>query len=511
MNLYDKIRKFNIDLRSLGLEQCGDETTYYCTPENANIIGWAGVDGIHCCTIPQFGEMIFAVSPMNFGDCVHPIARNFEDLLRLLLAVTDMGVLEQCYAWDEERFKAFLMDNPATDEQQAVLERIREECELEPMENAFAYVKKLQAEFDLSKIPYTDDYYDIDMNPAAPERDEPWEVYFDGGFFGKRKPSDHPGEEIVLNARFTWNDEIWHIPAVYVFSQGIVVDFCVEIDPKREKAFIEKWEPSRIAEEHLTRELRRQIDHENPLNIEFRPYLTVNRKLLRPKCGTATSWIPASCLPNDVQNDRESARIIKHYGLDETRAWSFHRTAFLWATARKPTIKSMSLKLERETVRMDGICFQNPSVGDVIPFIHPVFGTQHKLTVLEYEPQELSSHAFENPEYEFPTHHIAMTYTLEPDIPNKNFTVRDCLDNDQPKRRPKTDYEPQATYDACAIGIIGGEDGPTAIILSDRKNGTKTVPHAALSALHFEPTNDVAWKMVFREKLVKDMEVDLFP
>ena len=108
--------------------------------------------------------MIFAVSPMNFGDCVHPIARNFEDLLCLLLYCTDMAALEQCYAWDEEQFKAFLIDYPATQEQQSVLDAIREEFGLEPMADAFSYVKQLQTEFDLSVIPYTEDYYDPDMN-----------------------------------------------------------------------------------------------------------------------------------------------------------------------------------------------------------------------------------------------------------------------------------------------------------------------------------------------------------
>lgn len=497
MKLYDKIQKSNIDLRPLGLDSCSSEITYYCTPEHAKILGWAGVDGIHYCTIPKFGEMIFAVSPMNFGDCVHLIARNFEDLLRLLLSCTDMGALEQCYAWNEEQFKAFLTDYPATSEQQEVLARIQREYGLVPMEDAFGYVKKLQAEFDLSQIPYTDDYYDPDMNAAAPERSEPWEVYFDS--------SDRPGTEIALDSCFTWNDEIWHIPAVYLFSKGIVVDFCVEIDPEREKAFIEKWEPSRIEEERLTQELQNQIDRENPLNIEFRPYLTVNGKQLTNKCGMATSWIPASCLPSDVQNDRKAGRVIKHYGLDETRAWSFHRNAFLWKTNRKPAMKSMSLKLEREAVQIDGLHFRNLSVGDVLTFIHPVFGTEHKLTVLEYEQQELTPQAFADSKYEFPTHYTAMTYALEPEIPNKNFQVTDCLDSDRPRRRIENDYEPEAAIGACAVSIIGGTDGPTAIILSDRN--TKTTSYTALSSLHFEPQNDVEWKMIFSEKLIEDMEV----
>lgn len=501
------MKRRKIDLAPLGIEQGRDNCPYYCTPENADIIGWAGVDGIHYCTVPQFGETVFAVSPMNFGDCVHPIARNFEDLLRLLLSCTDMAALEQCFAWDEEQFKAFLADNPATDKQRAALESIRREYDLQPIENAFAYVKKLQAEFDLSKIPYTDDYYDIDMNPAAPERDEPWQVFFDGDWFGKRKPSDRPGEEVPLNTRFFWNDEIWHIPSVYVFPNGIVADFCVEIDPERERAFLEKCELPKIRQDRPTREVRNQIDNENPLNVAFRPHFTVNGDALRLKCSTASSWIPTGFLPNGVQNDREAARIIGHYGLDETKAWSFHRTASLWA-AKRPTIKSMSLKLEREASKIYGIRFENPSVGDVITFTHPVFGTEHKLTVSEYEPQELPSVAFAHPEYEFPRHHIAMTYTLEPDIPDKNFRVKDCLNSDEPKRRPKTGYEPQGTYDVGAIGIIGGAEGPTAMILS-AKSGDKASPHAALSALHFEKQSDITWMTVFTEKLTDDIEIAL--
>ena len=35
---------------------------------------------------------------------------------------------------------------------------------LTPMEQPWAYIKKLQASFDYSKIKYTEDYYDVDMN-----------------------------------------------------------------------------------------------------------------------------------------------------------------------------------------------------------------------------------------------------------------------------------------------------------------------------------------------------------
>ncbi len=498
-------KKTEIDLSPLGFDMNGDFELYYCTPKNAKILASAGVDGIHFCTIPQFGEMIFAISPMNFGDCVHPIARSFEDLLRLLLHSGDVAALEQCYAWDAEQYKAFLIDCPATEKQQAVLDEIKNKCGLTPIEDSFAYVKELQAAFDLSQIPYTDDYYDPDMNPAAPEVPTEWAVYFEHGFWNKNAKGK-PGEEIAINKTFSWGDETWHIPAVYSCSKGLVIDFCVEIQPEKEKAFIDKWYPVLAQDENIGNELREQIEQENPIDINFRTHLQVNGKPVIAKHGNAVQWIPESCLPAEVRNEREANEVIKHYGLDETKCWSFHRWAFPWATKRKPAVRTLRLKLERDPVAIQGIHFKNPAVGDVISFVHPVSGTEHKLTVLAYEKQEFLRQGFQHEEYEFPTLHTAMTYTLEPALSGRNFQVRDCLQNEQPKRKPRNQFTPEANYEACAIALIGGADGPTAVFVAGGQNAEQ---HSALSALRFEYADDIEWKIVFREKLMEDTEIEL--
>lgn len=498
-------KKTKIDLSLLGFDMNGDFELYYCTPKKAQILATSGVDGIHYCTIPQFGEIIFAISPMNFGDCVHPIARSFEDLLRLLLHCGDIAALEQCYAWDEEQYKAFLIDCPATEKKQAVLDEIKNKCGLEPIEDSFAYVKELQTGFDLSQIPYTEDYYDPEMNAAAPEVPTEWAVYYDHGFWN-RNAKGKPGEEIVINKSFSWGDEVWHIPAVYSCSKGLVVDFCVEIKPEKVKTFIDKWYPTLEKDEKLTNEAREQMDQENPMEIGFRPCLFLNGKEIIAKHGTSISWIPESCLPDGLIREIESKEIIKHYGLDATQAWSFHRWSCPWATKKKPEIKSIMLKLERDLVTIQGIHFKNPSVGDVITFVHPIHNTEHKLTVLGYEKQEFPRQGFQHEEYEFPTLHTAMTYTLEPELPGRNFQVRDCIQNEQPKRKPRNQFEPQANYDACAIAIIGGADGPTAVFVSGGQNSEQ---HRALSALRFEHADDIEWKIVFREKLLEDIEFDL--
>ncbi len=506
MITYSEFIKKGIDLAPLGFQQSGDFVLYYCTPKKAKILAAAGIDGIHYCTIPDFGEMIFAVSPMNFGDCVHPIARSFEDLLRLLLSCVDMAALEQCYAWDEEQYKAFLIDCPATQEQQAVLDAIRNELGLTPIENAFSYVKELQAEFDYSAIPYTEDYYDPEMNAAAPERPAQWQVFFDGGYWTKNGKG-RAGKEITLNSSFAWGEEIWHIPAIYSCAKGLVVDFCVEINPERMKAFLNKWVPVCEGDPILPRETQEELDKANPLSIDFRPHIFVNGKVVPAKHGCSINWIPESCIPDGTENPGEAKGLIKHYGLDETRAWSFHRWSCPWATMKKPVIQTFKLTLERRLETINGIHFMNPAVGDKITFVHPITHTEHTLTVVEYKKQELTSKAFAHEEFDFPTHHTAMTYTVEPELPNKNFQVRDRLDNDEPKRRRGKLYEPQANNGAFSIGIIGGADGPTAMILSNGRE-SNTAQHVALSALHFEPIDEIEWKIIFREKPMEDIEFE---
>lgn len=498
-------KKTEIDLSVLGFDMNGGYDLYHCTPKNAKIIASSGVDGIHYCTIPQFGEMIFAVSPMNFGDCVHPIARNFEDLLRLLLHCGDIAALEQCFAWDKEQYKAFLTDYPVTEKQQSVLNEIKCKCSLEPISDSFAYVKELQAEFDLSQIPYTEDYYDPEMNAAAPEVPTEWAVYYEHGYWNKNAKGK-PGEEIVINKSFDWGDEKWHIPAVYSCSKGLVVDFCIEIQPEKEKAYLDKWYPVLAEDENISNELREQIEQENPIDINFRTHLQVNGTPIIAKHGSSIQHIPESCLPDGVRSENEAGEVIMHYGLDETKVWSFHRLSFPWTSKRKPEIKTISLKLERDPVAIQGIHFKNPSVGDVITFVHPVYNTEHKLTVFSYEKQDFSGRGFQDDEFEFPTLHTAMTYTLEPELSGRNFQVRDCLQNEQPKRKSRNQFEPQSNYDACSIAIIGGADGPTSVFVSAGQNSEQ---HRTLSALRFEYADDIEWKIVFREKLKEDISIDL--
>lgn len=504
MTAYQKFKDLPIDHAAVGLEQRDTDVTYYCTPKDARIIGWAGVDGIHYCTIPDFGEMIFAVSPMNFGDCVHPIARNFEDLLRLLLFCGDMAALEQCYAWDEEQFKAFLMDCPMTEKQKTILNTIQKEFAIEPMADAFAYVKQLQKEFDLTKIPYTEEYYDPDMNAAAPERETEWKVSFDGGFWGG---DGKPGTEVPIGKRFSWGSEKWYIPSVYICGEGLVIDYCMEAEPAVIKAFIDKWDLLNEDRNRYTNEQREQMEREHPLHVRFYGRATCNWERLQNGHSCGVTWLPSSCVPDGIGREDIARGILNHYGLDETKGWAFHRWSYPWGSAAGHDLYALDLCMERQRENITGQHFITPAVGERISLTHPLTGEVYTLTVHALEQQELPEHAFRDSNLEYPKHLLAMSYSIEPDITGRGFMIQDCDDGDapRPKKRDPNELEPAAFAHAAAIGVIGGADGPTAMVM-----GSSTPKrHAACSSLRFEAVEEVTWRAVFSEKRMEDLDVRL--
>ncbi len=507
MTLYQKFKKLPIDHAAIELAAPEDYPAYFCTPKGTRVIGSAGVDGIHYCTIRGLGETVFAVSPMNEpGRNVFPLARSFEDLLRLLLAAGSMAALEQAHQWDEEQFEEFVAENPPASEAMAVFDVIEGRLGVMPMEDPFGYVKELQTTFDYATIPYTEDYYDVEMNPAAEPKEHAWKVTYDGGFWGG---SGRAGKEIPIGRIFRWEEEVWHVPAVYACAKGLVVDLLMEAEPEGVKRFIEKWELYREEERRFTKEETRQMEREHPLNAEIRPELTLNGKPLQAEHGTGTTWIPASCLPEEFQTEMEAKRTLTHYGLDLNKAWAVRRWAFRYSTKRRPEIRSLQLTMVREHTDIPAARFHTPEVGGSVSFSHPLTGAVHTLTVREYETQTLGQSHFPDAGMEYPTHFAAMAYTLTPDVDHRNFMLQDCNEGDAPRRRQAESnaFAPTAACSVGVIGVIGGGSGPTAIYVTGKAPQNL---HAACSSLHFEPVSEpVEWQPVFREKLMEDMKIDL--
>lgn len=501
MKTYRKFIETDIDCSEIGLIRRENSEGYFCTPKGAVIIGRAGVDGIHYCFVPGYGDTVFAVSPMNgVGEHIHPLAQNFRDFLRLLLACRDLAAMEQAWQWSREAFDSFVRDISLTDEQQRIHTLLAAEFDLTPMENPYDYMKSLQDRFDYSGIPFTDEYYDTVGEAAPPSRE--WQVRFGSSLFGD-SGKGRPGEEFPLQKEFDWEGEQWYIPSLYVCGKGLVVDFCIAVDPARIRDYMAKWNLHSDGDgAHMTAIERDRSERENPLNIDFQAALSVNGKAMTAEQGSSLCFIPSMLLEKGTENSPEARAVVEHYGLDQWFGWTVHRISFPWAWSKKPQIRSLKLRLEGMLENLYGKPFPSPEAGASVEIPHPVTGVTHTLTAEAYEKRDMNLR-HQSKDMEIPTHCTVMTYRLTPDLPDHAFAVRDVCANEPVKRKPTREYD----FCSVAVKIIGGADGPTAVLFGDNDGTEKR--HLACSALRFEPTEEIVWCPVFREKLRRDAEIEL--
>ena len=499
MNLYQQFKKLNIDHSAIGLEQCDTYAPYFCTPKGAKVIGCAGVDGIHYCFVKGFGEMVFAVSSANLpGEYVHPIARSFGDMLSLLLACGSMDAIEQAHMWDEAAFDGYVKENRPGEAQDAAMTVIREQLGIEPMEHPFAYIKELQEGFDYSRLRFPAEYYKL-MEPVEEQPPE-WKVVYQDGFWTQK---GRAGKEVAVDKQFAWGKETWHIPAVYLCREGLVIDFCIEVEPERVRQFIEKWDLLNGDEDRFTETQRLQILSESPLSIGFSAAANVNGVKIRQDHGCGVSWVPQSCLLEGAWDNTEAQYVLEHYGCDLNRSWWIQRLSFPWADKRPRSIRSLSLTLEREMAEIPGESFKAPSAGESVALTNPVTGQEHILTVRESEAQEVDQSHFRDDSMEYPTHCVGLTYTIFPEL--QDFYLRDCDNGDSSRMKH---HNPGGPISMGAVGVIG-------MIKSDSQHtylhpdGTPAKPRAFCSSLHFEPVKELMLNIVFREKRVPDIEVQI--
>ena len=491
---YEKFLRLNISLSPLGIERRTDNEPYFCTPRGAEILGWAGIDGIHFCRVRGFGSRIFAVSPMNSApDHIHLIAENFTQLLRLLLACGDAAALEQAWQWDAAQFDAFLADNPPDAARQAVLDAIRAGTGLTPLPEPWKCLHALNRSFDYGRLRYTEDF--APAEPPAPPVKEPWGVWFDGGFWG-HSGRGRAGTEIPLDRQFDWAGHAWRVPAVYVCGKGLVIDLCMRAGADALHAFAEKWGLTAETDdaERFTPEEQLRLALENPLELDILPRVRANGTELSRSHGCAVTHWPGS-------REEETEVVMAHYGLDREAGWRVMRYAFPWKGRRPAALRTLTLALEAEPAACPGPRITVHAPGDTAELPLPGGGTC-TLTVQSLEPQTLPESMPMAYHYFYPRYFTLMTYTLSPE-PETRVCLTDCAEADRPLELAPEDAAPAA----ADFGIIGGAYGPTAVVLGSGGDGAL---HAACSAPHFEPhEGDITWRASVYETRFSEFRCEL--
>ena len=72
-----------------------------------------------------------------------------------------MDAIEQTYMWNEELFEQCIMDNKPCEKQCVIMDVIKEEFQIMPMEQPFYYIKDLQAAFEYGDLKFPEEYYEM--------------------------------------------------------------------------------------------------------------------------------------------------------------------------------------------------------------------------------------------------------------------------------------------------------------------------------------------------------------
>ena len=171
----------DFSLLELEPETGADPVRYFCTPENAELIGWGG-SGTHFVLLPG-DEAVYCVEPELAGEgtFVLPVGADFREFLSHLLYCKGTSPLAQIFLLDEARFRKLLRDNGANTwpgcaedlrRLDVSLALLAETFGLQP-QDPFDRVKALQADFDPSVLEFSDEYYDTLglENPRHPEEE----------------------------------------------------------------------------------------------------------------------------------------------------------------------------------------------------------------------------------------------------------------------------------------------------------------------------------------------------
>ena len=149
-------------------ETGADPVRYFCTPENAEIIGW-GSCGTHFVLLPG-DEAVYCVEPelAEEGTFVLPVGADVREFVSHLLYCKCTSPLAQIFMLDATRFRKLLEDNdantwPGCEEdfksRDASLDLLAETFHIRSRD-PFQRVKELQTGFDPSVLNFSDAYYD---------------------------------------------------------------------------------------------------------------------------------------------------------------------------------------------------------------------------------------------------------------------------------------------------------------------------------------------------------------
>ena len=144
VNLYEKFRNSSLDTSAVGLT-VGSEYSYFsATPDGAKVIAWADIYGIHFCR-KDGSDTVYVVEPdAAKNEAVHPVARNFQEFLGLIIACSHASVLWQAHEMTRGDFDAYIQAHKPSMKQRSVLRALGNIYHPPVVADPYSYLKNLK-------------------------------------------------------------------------------------------------------------------------------------------------------------------------------------------------------------------------------------------------------------------------------------------------------------------------------------------------------------------------------
>jgi len=322
-----------------------------------------------------------------------------------------------------------------------------------------------------------------------------WKVTWDGGFW---EQIGEAGTEIKVGKFFSWEDETWNLPSVYLCNEGLVADYCIAINMERLHAFLEKWNFQDEDSDGFSQRELEMISQEQPMDIRFQSEMACNQKPLESHGGCSICYIPASLQGDEPVEDPTVVQVMKHYGLDPANAWVIWRCSYGFENEEMESIiKTLDITFKRNMDQVYGESLGDLNEGDKKTIVHPLTGEIYELTVEKATKETLEHSIIAQPNMEFPTHFQALAYSFSPELEDCTFTLQDFQEGDSARMIKQSDDGPVAS----SMAIIGGSHNVTSI------NGGKV--KTVCSSMHFDEEFRTEWVPVFRVKNRDDIFVNI--
>lgn len=431
------------------------------------MIGW-NASGGHFCFVGGCGETVFYVDPAaQPGQCVHPVARSFADLLSLITACSGTSSVCHAYHWSRLRFEEAVRTARPGPKQAAILRALRNGYPAQRIADPYAYLQTLQEEFDYSSLSFSEDY-----DEWSPIRPGNWDLPV---FFGNDAPWEKKAfRSYPVGKKAQLGSREWFLPAVYTCGSGIVIDLYTRIDADTIRTYLEKW-PADHAETLGNMETL-LMRAEDPFQCPLCARLSTPGGDYSPAVIRKWTWDPY------LDNSGEVLPFLRSFRCSRESGWVFLRLSFPCKPRKK--LNRIYLTISEEASIIPGACFEVTQESKSFPFTDPVSGQDHTLTVESCTQEELDPNFL----YDDPRHYTRLTYTTDPAIPAEELTVCDCADSDIPRYLPETESP-----------VLGG----AAIRAGDPGNRIpwpeKDGAGIAISARHYVPAQSVRWVLLFRK------------